>query len=104
SQSQEQIDSNSTRSGVRNALVAGLSPVADLAPVEWRVVHGLVPYADALALMDERVAAIGDGRARELVWLIEHPALYTAGPSAGPTRVWAARTRSPPSASACGAG
>ena len=42
---------------------------------------GLVPYAAAVRLMTERVAAIAAGRAPELVWLLEHPPLYTAGTS-----------------------
>ena len=45
---------------------------------------GPVPYQTALALMDARAAAIADGNARELIWLIEHPPLYTAGTSAKP--------------------
>ena len=57
---------------------------AGLPPVEWRISDELVPYASALELMDERVAAITAGRAPELVWLIEHPPLYTAGTSAKP--------------------
>ena len=52
------------------------------APVEWLVSPGLVPYEAALAFMAERVEAIATGRARELVWLLEHPSLYTAGTSA----------------------
>lgn len=55
---------------------------AGSAAVEWRVSDGLVPYPDALAFMDRRVADIAAGRASELVWLIEHPPLYTAGTSA----------------------
>lgn len=55
---------------------------AESAAVEWRVSDGLVPYPDALAFMDARVADIAGGRASELVWLIEHPPLYTAGTSA----------------------
>ncbi len=50
--------------------------------VEWKREPGQVDYPVALALMSERAAAIGEGRARELVWLIEHPPLYTAGTSA----------------------
>ena len=49
---------------------------------EWRVAAGLTPYADAVARMQERVAAIRAGTAPELVWLVEHPPLYTAGTSA----------------------
>ena len=51
---------------------------------EWRISDGLVPYPQALAEMEARVEAIIAGRAPELVWLLEHPALYTAGTSARP--------------------
>src|SRR5579885_2522969 len=51
-------------------------------PAEWRVSAGLVPYAEAVAFMQARVAAIAAGEAPELVWLLEHPPLYTAGTSA----------------------
>jgi lipoyl(octanoyl) transferase len=51
-------------------------------PIEWRIGDAEVPYAAAVAEMEDRVAAIRDGRARELVWLLEHPPLYTAGTSA----------------------
>jgi len=57
-------------------------PQAGSAPVEWRVAAEPVAYEEALAAMDERVAAIADGKASELVWLLEHPPLYTAGTSA----------------------
>jgi lipoyl(octanoyl) transferase len=50
--------------------------------VEWRVAPGLVDYAEAVAFMEARAAAIAAGEAPELVWLVEHPALYTAGTSA----------------------
>ena len=53
-------------------------------PVEWRVAPGLTPYPAAVAAMEERVAAIRAGEAPELVWLVEHPPLYTAGTSADP--------------------
>ena len=53
-------------------------------PVDWLISEALVPYATALALMDARVAAIAAGEAAELVWLLEHPPLYTAGTSARP--------------------
>ncbi len=49
---------------------------------EWRVSDTPVPYDEAVREMEERVAAIAEGRARELVWLLEHPPLYTAGTSA----------------------
>ncbi len=51
-------------------------------PIEWRVSETLVPYEDAVSAMDERAAAIAAGRACELVWLLEHPPIYTAGTSA----------------------
>ena len=50
--------------------------------VEWRTSLDPVEYPDAVAAMQERVAAIRVGSAQELVWLVEHPALYTAGTSA----------------------
>ncbi len=49
---------------------------------EWRVEPGLVGYPDAVAAMEARVAAIRAGTASELIWLVEHPPLYTAGTSA----------------------
>ncbi|MGE0223928.1 MAG: lipoyl(octanoyl) transferase LipB [Acetobacteraceae bacterium] len=51
---------------------------------EWRITEGLTPYPEALALMQDRVPAIRAGTAGELVWLVEHPPLYTAGTSARP--------------------
>ena len=50
--------------------------------IEWRVSATPVPYAEAVAAREARVAAIRAGRAPELVWLLEHPPLYTAGTSA----------------------
>lgn len=55
------------------------------ADVEWRTEPGLLPFPDALAAMQARVAAIRDGTSGELVWLVEHPPLYTAGTSASPS-------------------
>ncbi|ESQ81660.1 lipoyl(octanoyl) transferase LipB [Asticcacaulis benevestitus] len=52
------------------------------APPEWVVAPSPVPYPEALAFMEARVAAIHAGEAREMVWLVEHPPLYTAGVSA----------------------
>ena len=51
-------------------------------PVEWVVSKGYVDYAAAEAFMEARVAAIAAGEAQEMVWLLEHPPLYTAGVSA----------------------
>ncbi len=60
----------------------GKAPPA--APVEWRVSDALTPYPEAVAAMEARAAAIARGEAPELVWLVEHPPLYTAGTSARP--------------------
>ena len=53
-------------------------------PVGWAVSSGYVDYDAAVAFMEARVAAIRAGEAEELVWLLEHPPLYTAGTSAKP--------------------
>jgi lipoyl(octanoyl) transferase len=58
-----------------------------MAEPEWRVATGLTPYTDAVACMQDRVAAIRAGTAAELVWLVEHPPLYTAGTSARPEQL-----------------
>ena len=50
--------------------------------VEWITTDGLTPYEDAVAFMEARAAAIRAGDADEAIWLVEHPALYTAGTSA----------------------
>ena len=55
--------------------------------IEWRVEPGLTDYPAAVASMEARVAAIRDGQARELIWLVEHPPLYTAGTSADPAEL-----------------
>ncbi len=51
------------------------------AEVEWRISDAPVPYPEAVALMESRAAAIAAGDAPELVWLLEHPPLYTSGTS-----------------------
>src|SRR5579862_5479071 len=60
-------------------------------PVEWRTSEGLVQYPEAVALMERRVAEIAEHRAGELVWLLEHPPIYTAGTSADPSDLLDAR-------------
>ncbi|MDR6789382.1 lipoyl(octanoyl) transferase [Sphingomonas sp. BE138] len=55
--------------------------------IEWRVTPGLTDYAQALAEMEARAAAVAAGAARELVWLLEHPPVYTAGTSADPSEL-----------------
>jgi lipoyl(octanoyl) transferase len=52
------------------------------ADIEWRLSDSLVPYPQALADMEARAAAVRSGAARELVWLLQHPPLFTAGTSA----------------------
>jgi lipoyl(octanoyl) transferase len=56
----------------------------DARPVGWAVSALPVPYPDAVSAMEARAAAIADGTASELIWLLEHPPLYTAGVSARP--------------------
>lgn len=51
-------------------------------PIRWRIEPGYVPYDVAVETMEREVAAIAAGEADELVWLVEHPPLYTAGTSA----------------------
>lgn len=67
----------------RDALETRFLPQqADAPPVDWVVADGLTDYEEALAFMEARVQAIREGTANELVWLVEHPSLYTAGTSA----------------------
>ncbi len=66
----------------RLALRAPFRPQGPAPPVDWLVSPGLTGYAEALAGMEALADAIAAGRARERVWLLEHPPLYTAGSSA----------------------
>jgi len=50
--------------------------------VEWKITDGLTDYAEAVAFMEARAAAIAAGEAGECIWLLEHPPLYTAGTTA----------------------
>lgn len=52
--------------------------------MEWNISHAPIPFPEALATMQARVAAIHAHQADELVWLLEHPPLYTSGTSAKP--------------------
>ncbi|HYD25375.1 MAG TPA: lipoyl(octanoyl) transferase LipB [Croceibacterium sp.] len=61
------------------------------AAIEWRYERAPVPYRAALAEQEARNAAIAAGAARELVWLLEHPPVYTAGTSAPPGELLEAR-------------
>jgi len=60
------------------------NPAAPADLLEWRVSEGLTRYPEALRIMEERVDAMLAGTAAELLWLLEHPPLYTAGTSARP--------------------
>jgi lipoyl(octanoyl) transferase len=62
--------------------------VSEAVDIEWRVSEAPVPYAEALAFMNMRAAAIRDEGARECVWLLEHPPLFTAGTSADPAELF----------------
>lgn len=66
----------------RTDLELSMLPEEGCPPVRWRISDRLVPYEEAIATMEAEVSAIADGRADELVWLLEHPPLYTAGTSA----------------------
>jgi lipoyl(octanoyl) transferase len=66
----------------RTDLAISMLPEAGSPPARWRISEGLVPYDEAVAEMEWQVAAIADGDADELVWLVEHPPIYTAGTSA----------------------
>lgn len=74
------LEVSKTRDGVR----IGLLPVPGTPPVEWLESRDLVDYDTALAVMSDRTTAIARGEEPELVWLLEHPPLYTAGTSARP--------------------
>jgi lipoyl(octanoyl) transferase len=55
--------------------------------IDWEIAEGHVAYPDALARMEARQVAIRDDAARELIWLLEHPPLYTGGTSADPAEL-----------------
>jgi len=75
----------------RNTLVIGLAAPAGSPPAEWYVSDSPVAYDEAVATMERRAAEIAAGQASELVWLLEHPPLYTAGTSANPADMIEAR-------------
>jgi len=68
----------------RSQLNTSFLPAPGSPPVEWRVEPGLTDYETALLFMENRAAAIRNEGAAEMVWLVEHPPLYTAGSSADP--------------------
>ncbi|KXG86799.1 lipoyl(octanoyl) transferase LipB [Agrobacterium bohemicum] len=67
-----------TRTDIQTEMLA----IPGSPPVRWRISDAPVPYEQASQEMEREVAAIADGKANELVWLLEHPPLYTAGTSA----------------------
>ena len=69
-------------SNLRDSLAVHFQPATASEPVEWAVTDEPVGYERAVAFMEARAEAIAAGEARELVWLVEHPPLYTAGTSA----------------------
>ncbi|WP_332698900.1 lipoyl(octanoyl) transferase LipB [Bosea sp. (in: a-proteobacteria)] len=66
----------------REALAVSFLPELGSSPVEWVIAEAPVGYEAAVAEMENRAGLIADGLAAERVWLVEHPALYTAGTSA----------------------
>ncbi len=66
----------------RTDIETKMLPAAGSPAVRWRISDGLVPYEQAVEEMEREVSAIASGEADELVWLLEHPPLYTAGTSA----------------------
>ena len=72
-----------------DATCASLPQAQSPAPApEWRESPGLTPYPEALAEMETRAASVRTGEAAELVWLLEHPPLFTAGTSADPAELF----------------
>jgi lipoyl(octanoyl) transferase len=71
----------------RNTLTFGLPAPPGAPPAGWQISGGPVPYESAVAVMEARVEAIAAGREAEMIWLLEHPPLYTAGTSAAPEQL-----------------
>src|ERR1700723_4724134 len=65
----------------QNLDLSAFSRAPDAAAVEWLISDQPIPYPQAMEVMESRVADIAAGRAPELVWLLEHPSLYTSGTS-----------------------
>jgi lipoyl(octanoyl) transferase len=63
----------------------------DWPDIDWIVAAAPVPYPEALTWMEARASAVAGGEAREAVWLVEHPPLYTSGTSADPAELLDAR-------------
>lgn len=69
----------------RSQIATSFLPIPGSPAAEWRIEPGLTAYVDALAVMERRAAEIREGTQGELIWLVEHPPLYTAGTSAQPS-------------------
>ncbi|MFU7528754.1 lipoyl(octanoyl) transferase LipB [Qipengyuania sp. ASV99] len=68
--------------------MASIAPdLCDIGIIEWQRERELVPYRTALTAMEQRACAISAGEAGELIWLLEHPPVYTAGTSANPAEL-----------------
>lgn len=68
----------------RGSLSSAMQSGPDHPPVEWLTTDGPTDYQAAVSAMEDHVGAVAAGEARERVWLVEHPPLYTAGTSANP--------------------
>lgn len=68
----------------REDLIQSMFAPPDAPPVRWRIAPSLVDYPEAVETMEREAAAIADGTADELVWLVEHPPLYTREPAPTP--------------------
>ncbi len=86
------FENNATDAAARETTWVGTSradtDAVETNPVAWRVSDGLTGYPQALAAMKQRAAGIRENGAAELVWLVEHPALFTAGTSARPEELF----------------
>jgi lipoyl(octanoyl) transferase len=71
-------------SNLRDSLAAQFPAEPNSEPIEWAITDSLVGYEQAVAFMEARAEAIAAGQAREIVWLLEHPPVYTAGTSSDP--------------------
>lgn len=74
--------SRPSRDAIADSVRFGLAAPSLWPGAEWMVTDGLTGYDDAVRFMEERIALIAAGTAPELIWLVEHPPLYTAGTSA----------------------
>jgi lipoyl(octanoyl) transferase len=76
---------------VNSGRALDLSPHSGAGAVAWHISDAPVPYLDAVAAMEQRAAEIAAGSASEMVWLLEHPPLYSGGTSAKPQDLHDAR-------------